>query len=45
MDNIHFTGIGIKGIQEVKSHFENKFIIKDIGKLRYFLEIEIIDKV
>jgi Reverse transcriptase (RNA-dependent DNA polymerase) len=41
VDHIIVTGNNEKEIQTVKNYMKNKFDIKDLGRLKYFLRIEI----
>ena len=41
MDDIVITGNNQDGIQKLKQHFFSRFQTKDLGKLNYFLGIEI----
>ena len=41
MDDIVITGSDQEGIQRLKQHFFNHFQTKDLGKLKYFLGLEI----
>ena len=41
MDNIIITGNDQDGIQKIKQHLFNHFQTKDLGKLKYFLDIEV----
>jgi Reverse transcriptase (RNA-dependent DNA polymerase) len=41
VDDIIFTGNNNKEIEIVKQYLKNEFDIKDLGKLSYFLGIEI----
>ena len=41
MDDIVITDNDQDGIQRLKQHFFSHFQTKDLGKLKYFLEIEI----
>ena len=41
MDDIVITGSDQDGIQKLKQHLFNHFQTKDLGKLKYFLGIEI----
>ena len=41
MDNIIITGSDQDGIRKLKQHLFNKFQTKYLGKLKYFLGIEI----
>ena len=41
MDDIVITGNDKDGIQRLKQHLFNHFKTKDLGKLKYFLGIEI----
>ena len=41
MDDIVITGNDHDGIQKLKQHFFTHFKTKDLGKLKYFLRIEI----
>ena len=43
VDDIVMTGNSISEINHVKAWLSNKFMIKDLGKLKYFLGIEVID--
>ena len=42
MDNIVITGNDQDGIQKLKQHLFSPFQTKDLGKLKYFLGIEIV---
>ena len=41
VDNIVITGNDQDGIRKLKQHLFNHFHTKDLGKLKYFLRIEI----
>ena len=41
MDDIVITGTDQDGIQKLKQHFFSHFQTKDLGKLKYFLGIEV----
>ena len=41
MDDIVITGSDQEGIQRLKQHLFNHFQTKDLGKLKYFLGLEI----
>ena len=41
VDDIIITSDDIKGIDDLKRYLQNSFRTKDMGKLRYFLGIEI----
>ena len=41
MDDIVITGSDQNGIQKLKQHLFSHFHTKDLGKLKYFMEIEI----
>ena len=41
MDDIVITGSDQNGIQKLKQHIFNHFQTKDLGKLKYFLSIEV----
>ena len=41
VDDIVITGIGQDGIRKLKLHLFNHFQTKDLGKLKYFMGIEI----
>lgn len=41
VDDILVTGSSDKHIQKVKNFLNKQYIIKDLGKARYFLRIEI----
>lgn len=41
LDAISITGSDIRGISAVKTHLKKVFDVKDLGALKYFLEIEI----
>ena len=41
MDDIVITGNDQDGIQKLKQHLFNHFQTKDLGKLKYFLGIEV----
>lgn len=41
VDNIIVTGDDLIGIQKLKEDLSKEFEIKDIGKLRYFIGIEV----
>ncbi|GJX50519.1 ribonuclease H-like domain-containing protein [Tanacetum coccineum] len=43
VDDIVITGSDIDGINEYKLFLSTKFLIKDLGSLKYFLGIEVID--
>nr|GEV44781.1 ribonuclease H-like domain-containing protein [Tanacetum cinerariifolium] len=43
VDDIIITGNSISEIEKFKVYLKSKFIIKDLGKLKYFLRIEVID--
>ena len=42
VDDILLAGKSIKEMEEVKKEFSEKFKVKDMGKLSYFLGVEII---
>jgi len=41
VDDIVITGSDQQGILQLKQHLSNEFQTKDLGKLRYFLGIEV----
>ena len=41
VDDIIITGDDKKGIDDLKRYLQNSFQTKDLGKLRYFLGIEV----
>ena len=41
VDDIIITGEDKKGIDDLKRYLQNSFQTKDLGKLRYFLGIEV----
>ena len=41
VDDIIITGDNKKGIDDLKRYLQNSFRTKDLGKLRYFLGIEV----
>ncbi|GJU85749.1 ribonuclease H-like domain-containing protein [Tanacetum coccineum] len=43
VDDIIITGNSISEIEKFKTFFKSKFMVKDLGKLKYFLGIEVID--
>ncbi|GKA42207.1 ribonuclease H-like domain-containing protein [Tanacetum coccineum] len=43
VDDIIITGNNVSEIQKFKVFLKSKFMIKDLGKLKYFLGIEIVD--
>nr|GEW31114.1 ribonuclease H-like domain-containing protein [Tanacetum cinerariifolium] len=43
VDNIVLTGNNIEEINRFKDFLKSKFLIKDLGKLKYFLGIEVVD--
>lgn len=43
VDDIVLTGNNLEEIEKFKSFLKSKFLIKDLGKLKYFLGIEVID--
>ncbi|GJZ41064.1 ribonuclease H-like domain-containing protein [Tanacetum coccineum] len=43
MDDIIVTGNSISKIEKFKVFLKSKFMIKDLGKLKYFLGIEVVD--
>ncbi|GKE11309.1 ribonuclease H-like domain-containing protein [Tanacetum coccineum] len=43
MDDIIITGNSISEIEKFKEFFKSKFMIKDLGKLKYFLRIEVVN--
>ncbi|GKE28035.1 ribonuclease H-like domain-containing protein [Tanacetum coccineum] len=43
MDDIIITGNSISEIEKFKEFLKFKFMIKDLGKLKYFLRIEVVD--
>ncbi|GJW73842.1 ribonuclease H-like domain-containing protein [Tanacetum coccineum] len=43
MDDIIITGNSISEIEKFKVYLKSKFMIKDLGKLKYFLGIEVVD--
>ncbi|GJS39240.1 ribonuclease H-like domain-containing protein, partial [Tanacetum coccineum] len=43
VDDIVVTGNDIKEIENVKEFLKSKFLIKDLGKLKYFLGIEVLE--
>ena len=42
VDDIVITGSDQTGIQKLKQHLFNRFQTKDLGKLKYFLSIEVV---
>nr|GFA92722.1 ribonuclease H-like domain-containing protein [Tanacetum cinerariifolium] len=43
VDNIIITGNSVSKIEKFKVFLKSKFMIKDIGKLKYFFGIEVVD--
>ncbi|GKE66233.1 ribonuclease H-like domain-containing protein, partial [Tanacetum coccineum] len=43
VDDIIITGNNVSEIEKFKVYLKSKFMIKDLGKLKYFLAIEVID--
>ncbi|GJT63096.1 ribonuclease H-like domain-containing protein [Tanacetum coccineum] len=43
VDDIIITGNNVSEIEKFKVYLNSKFMIKDLGKLKYFLSIEVID--
>ncbi|GJY30832.1 ribonuclease H-like domain-containing protein [Tanacetum coccineum] len=43
VDDIIITGNNVYEIENFKAYIKSKFMIKDLGKLKYFLGIEVID--
>ena len=43
VDDIVITGNNVQAINEVKAFMGSKFLIKDLGKLKYFLGIEVLN--
>ncbi|GJT24664.1 ribonuclease H-like domain-containing protein [Tanacetum coccineum] len=43
VDDIIITGNSLTEIEKVKQFLKTKFMIKDLGKLKYFLGIEVVD--
>ncbi|GKA18937.1 ribonuclease H-like domain-containing protein, partial [Tanacetum coccineum] len=43
VDDIIITGNNVDEIEKFKKYLNSKFMIKDLGKLKYFLGIEVID--
>nr|GEY04994.1 ribonuclease H-like domain-containing protein [Tanacetum cinerariifolium] len=43
MDDIIITGNNVSEIEKFKVFLKSKFMIKDLGKLKYFLGIEVVD--
>ncbi|GJU41593.1 ribonuclease H-like domain-containing protein [Tanacetum coccineum] len=43
VDDIIITGNSVSEIEKFKVFLKSKFMIKDLGKLKYFLRIEVID--
>lgn len=43
VDDIVITDNNVQAINEVKSFMSSKFLIKDLGKLKYFLGIEVLE--
>ena len=43
VDDIIITGNNIDEIEKFKKYLSSKFLIKDLGKLKYFLGIEVLD--
>ena len=41
MDDVVITGDSLELIQQVKHQLDNKFTIKDLGFLKYFLGLEV----
>ena len=41
MDDIIITRVDLSGIQELKNFLNQQFEIKDLGRLNYFLGLEI----
>ena len=41
IDDVIITGDDKKGIDDLKRYLQNSFRTKDLGKLRYFLGIEL----
>ncbi|GKB86910.1 ribonuclease H-like domain-containing protein, partial [Tanacetum coccineum] len=43
VDDIIITGNSVSEIEKFKVYLKSKFMIKDLGKLKYFLGIEVVD--
>ncbi|GJV08421.1 ribonuclease H-like domain-containing protein [Tanacetum coccineum] len=43
VDDIIITGNNVSKIEKFKVYLKSKFMIKDLGKLKYFLAIEVVD--
>nr|GEX24456.1 ribonuclease H-like domain-containing protein [Tanacetum cinerariifolium] len=43
VDDIIITGNSVSEIEKFKVYLKSKFMIKDLGKLKYFLRIEVVD--
>ncbi|GKC16784.1 ribonuclease H-like domain-containing protein [Tanacetum coccineum] len=43
VDDIIITGNSVSKIEKFKVFLKSKFMIKDLGKLKYFLGIEVVD--
>lgn len=43
VDDIILTGSSVDEINKVKNFLKSKFLIKDLGKLKFFLGIEVVD--
>lgn len=42
VDDIILRGNNHQGISDLKDHLDNTFSIKDLGKLGFFLDIEVV---
>ncbi|GJU47780.1 hypothetical protein Tco_1217335 [Tanacetum coccineum] len=45
MDDIIITGNSVYEIEKFKVYLKSKFMIKDLGKLKFFLRIEVVDTI